>query len=254
MPGLPKVPPGSGEHPVALVTISSGKLDASKEFYARQFGWQMMPMTPELCACATSAGQAVALRAGNPKGFPAIVPFVAVEDVDQALASALQAGCTVEKAKWTAPLVGALARFTDAAGTIWGLTSPTQSKPREPLPTGLGDGPKPPVGSVCSIELYAKDFVTCARFVREQFGWNTLETMPGYMLFDAGAGIAGVFQSHTPALPAVAYLYVEDVKAKLAALEKAGGQRMGDPTSMPGMGMFGYFTDPTGTPMGLIGP
>jgi uncharacterized protein len=254
MAGLPKVPRGSGEHPIALVAITSTKLEASKAFYAAQFGWEMMPLSSEACACSTQAGQAVALRAGNPKGFPAMVPFVAVDDVDKALARAVAAGCTVEKPKWKVPMVGDLARFTDPSGTIWGLTSSAEMKPREPLPQALGDGPKPPVGSICNVELYARDFAQCARFVREQYGWQTLESMPSYMMFDAGAGMGGVFQSHTPSLPAVAYVCVEDVKRKLAAIEQAGGKRMGDPMSMPGMGTFGYFNDPTGTAMGLIGP
>ena len=71
---------------------------------------------------------------------------------------------------------------------------------------------------------------------------------------DPGAGVGGIFQSHTPALPALAYLYATDVGAKLAEIEAAGGKRLGDPIRMPGAGCFGYFTDPSDTSMGLIGP
>ena len=78
--------------------------------------------------------------------------------------------------------------------------------------------------------------------------------MPQYLAFDPGAGIGGVFQSHTPSLPAVAYIYVTDVAAKLAEIDAAGGKRMCEPMAMPGLGCFGYFTDPSGTSMGLIGP
>ncbi len=46
----------------------------------------------------------------------------------------------------------------------------------------------------------------------------------------------------------------EDVAAKLAALEEAGGKRLAEPMSAPGMGTFGYLTDPSGTALGLIGP
>ncbi|MFZ4739062.1 MAG: VOC family protein [Bradymonadia bacterium] len=34
----------------------------------------------------------------------------------------------------------------------------------------------------------------------------------------------------------------------------AGAESLGEPMAMPGMGTFGYFKDPSGTPMGLIGP
>jgi hypothetical protein len=37
-------------------------------------------------------------------------------------------------------------------------------------------------------------------------------------------------------------------------IEAAGGKRTADPMSAPGMGTFGYFTDPSGTHMGPIGP
>jgi len=55
-------------------------------------------------------------------------------------------------------------------------------------------------------------------------------------------------------LPALAYISVNDVSSKIVEIEAAGGKRLGDPMSMMGMGTFGYFTDPSGTSMGLIGP
>jgi len=83
---------------------------------------------------------------------------------------------------------------------------------------------------------------------------HPLATMPQYMAFDPGAGVGGVFQSHTPATPALAYIYATNVEAKLAEIEAAGGKRVGAPMRMPGAGCFGYFQDPSGTSIGLIGP
>src|SRR5262249_26936144 len=77
-------------------------------------------------------------------------------------------------------------------------------------------------------------------------------TLPQYVAFDPGAGPGGLLQSHTPSMPALAYLYTADVQAKLAEIEVAGGKRMGEPMRMPGAGCFGYFKDPSGTSMGLI--
>jgi predicted enzyme related to lactoylglutathione lyase len=65
--------------------------------------------------------------------------------------------------------------------------------------------------------------------------------------------VGGIFQSHTPSLSALAYIYTTDVQAKLAEIEAAGGKRMCEPMRMPG-GCFGYFKDPSDTNMGLIGP
>ena len=81
-----------------------------------------------------------------------------------------------------------------------------------------------------------------------------MPTMPQYVMFDPGAGIGGVFQSHTPGTRGIPFIYSVDVRATIAAIEAAGGVSMSEPMAAPGMATFGYFRDPSGTPMGLIGP
>ena len=121
------------------------------------------------------------------------------------------------------------------------------------MPVPFGENPKPPAGAICSLEMYAATGVAAAACFGEQFGWGTLETMPQYRSFDPGAGLGGVFQSHTPSPSALAYIYVTDVATKLNEIDAAGGRRTAEPMSAPGMGTFGYFTDPSGTNLGLIG-
>jgi len=253
---MPAVPRGSGEHPFCLTVITSGDLAKSQQFYSGVFGWQMMPLTAEICACSTPAGQACALRTGLPEGFQAVVPFIRVDDVDASVTVLVDHGFNVEKAKWSAPGVGDMARLTTRSGLVVGFIKPANVDyiPTEPLPSGLGNGPKPPLSCICSVELYSGNFGAAAQNVQSNFGWGTLETMPNYMAFDTGAGYSGIFQSHTPAIPALAYIYCDDVAAKIATIEAAGGKRMCEPMAMPGLGTFGYFNDPTGTAMGLIGP
>ncbi|MBP7621526.1 MAG: hypothetical protein KA745_11205, partial [Gemmatimonadales bacterium] len=155
---------------------------------------------------------------------------------------------------WPGPMGAQLARFTDPSGTIYGLASGllAAKPPRIEMP--FGTNPKPPAGAVCSLEMYAADGEAVTRFVGDLFGWGAAPTMPHFVGFDAGAGIGGVFQSHTPVAKSMAYIYSADVAASIAAIEAAGGKRMGDPMPIPGMGTFGYFTDISGTAMGLIGP
>jgi predicted enzyme related to lactoylglutathione lyase len=105
-----------------------------------------------------------------------------------------------------------------------------------------------------SIELYGGDFAAVKSLFGDILGWGLLNAMPQYMMFDPGGGIGGVFQSHTAVAKSMPYIYVEDVQAKIAEIEAAGGKRVGEPMAMPGMGTFGYFTDPNGIGMGLIGP
>src|SRR5262245_42111118 len=250
---MPKVPSGSGEHPIAMVVVAANNLAASSAFYAKLFGWQIHPFSPELAGVMAPGGLPAALRSNVPAGFPGMVPYVGVRDVDAMLARVVAAGGTIERAAWKLPGIGKLARFKDAAGTIYGLTDalPPGGLPQVPMP--LGSNPKPPARAICSIEMYAADGDAAARFFGEMFGWGTVTTMPQYVTFDPGAGVGGVFQSHTPNLPALAYIYTADVAAKLAEIETAGGKRLGEPMPMPGAGCFGYFEDPSGTTMGLIG-
>lgn len=251
---MPKVPRGSGEHPVALVVVSAKDLAAAGAFYSKLFGWQVQPFSPELAGVLAPGGPTAALRANVPAGFPGMVPYIATPDVAAMLKRVVAAGGTIERAPFSVPGVGKLARFKDPAGTIYGLTDALTpgGHPRIPMP--IGSNPKPPAGAICHIEMYAADGAAAARFFGELFGWGTLATMPSYTAFDPGAGVGGVFQAHTPTLPAVAYFYTPDVQAKLAEIEAARGKRMGEPMRMPGAGCFGYFKDPSGTSMGLIGP
>jgi predicted enzyme related to lactoylglutathione lyase len=251
---MPKVPPGSGAHPIALVVVSANRLAAAGDFYAKLFGWQVQTMSAELAGVVAPAGPIAALRCNIPDGFPGMVPYLRVPDVKAMLARIVAAGGVVEKAPWNIPMVGTLARFKDPGGTLYGLTDAMSPDGSPHLAMPIGANPKPPAGAICSLEMYAADGAASARFFSELFGWGTLATMPQYVAFDPGAGVGGVFQSHTPATPALAYLYATDVEAKLAEINAAGGTRQGPPMRLPGFGCFGYFKDPSGTSMGLIGP
>ncbi len=250
---LPPVPIGSGKHPVIMVALAANDLAASTAFYRDVFGWQLANLSSELASATFAAGPAVTLRANTAAGFQSAVPFVAVSNVQLAMESAVAAGASVERAPWQAPMIGTLARVSAPGGTVYGFCSAMTPVPPAHQPAPFGDAPRPPVNTICSLEMHAPDLDASARFVESQFGWGTLPTMPQYCMFDAGAGIGGVFQSHTPATRGLAYIYVADVASTLAKIDAAGGKRMGEPMAVPGLTTFGYFTDPSGTAMGLMG-
>lgn len=252
-PEMPQVPKGNGKHFVPMVALAANEFAKSCAFYGTLLGVKPMPLSPELAVIAPASGPAITLRANTPAGFPTAVPFVVAPDVPGTLAKLVAAGGKVEREPWAMPMVGTLARFTDPSGTVWGLASgsPLGTPPHVPMP--FGANPRPAANTICSLEMYAADGAAAAAYFGEQFGWGTLPTMPQFVAFDPGAGIGGVFQSHTPALPAVPYLYATEVAATLAVVEANGGRRVGEPMAMPGMATFGYFQDPSGTTVGLIG-
>jgi predicted enzyme related to lactoylglutathione lyase len=249
----PTVPKGNGSSHITLVALSAGDVAASTAFYARVFGWHLQPLTSELTGAMTPAGPMAALRANVPTGTPGMIPFIGVSDVDEALARVIGAGGTVETPTWSIPMAK-LARFKDPTGTIYGLTDSSSPAAQQHVPMPFGSNPAPPAGSICSVEMYAAEGDVAAKFFNDVFGWGAAATMPQFMAFDPGAGIGGVFQSHTPATPAVAYIYATDVAAKLDEIDAAGGSRMGEAMRVPGLACFGYFADPSKTTMGLIGP
>jgi len=245
---------GTGAFPITLVVITATDLVASGNFYSQVFGWHVQQMSAELSGAMTPSGPMAALRTGVPQGGPGMIPFIACTDVEATLGRAVAAGGAVDKPAWVVLNAGQRARFSDPSGTVYGLHDSLSPRAMPRIPTPLGPGPKPPANSICSLEMYAADRAAAGTFFGDVFGWATQQVIPEFLSFDPGKSVGGVFQSHTPANSAVAYIYSDSVGATLTAIEAAGGKRMGDAMEMPGMGCFGYFADPAGTMMGLIGP
>ena len=117
----PDTPAGSGKHPIALVAITARQIAESSAFYSRVFGWQTTRLSEVVTAAVAPSGPLIALRSDVDEGFQASVPFISVPDVESALLNAVTAGGLVQRAPWNVPMVGRMARFTDASGTVYGL-------------------------------------------------------------------------------------------------------------------------------------
>ncbi len=258
--GMPQAPAGKGTHPICWLEIQANDMQASRSFYSNVFGWTLTDIgRPEYVMFSTPSGLNGALTAqandlGREQATVATICSLTM-DADIAALEALGVEFVEPKtAMGEGEHVAHVAVFRDTAGTLYGLIDMAPGLPIPHIPSGLGSGDKPPVNSLCSIELYGGDFAASKQLFGDVFGWGLLDTMPQYMMFDAGGGIGGVFQSHTAIAHSMPYIYVSDVAAKLQEIEAAGGKRVGEPAAMPGMGTFGYFVDPGGVAMGLIGP
>jgi predicted enzyme related to lactoylglutathione lyase len=104
------------------------------------------------------------------------------------------------------------------------------------------------------IEFKSSDFARTSEFYAKLFDWQTQQNASAsYMKADGADGPSGgwvradLVQSPGP----IAYLAVEDLAAKLDAVEKAGGRVLVRSMPFAGGGEVGLFADPDGNVLGL---
>lgn len=245
--------PNGVHHPISVVVVPTRDFEVARRFYTTAFGWHMHHLTESVAVSFMPTGPSVVLRSRDAGDETPTTPLLQVADVNQALADVVARGGAQVAAPYDVPLGGRIVRFADPSGTVYGLTSniPAGAVPQVPIPVGAN--PRPADGTVCSVEMYTSDPNATAHFFGSVFAWRSIPTLPHSTAFDPGAGIAGIWQSHTPSTRSLPYIYAASVEQALRDVERAGGVRRGTPTVVPGMATFGYFTDPSGTPMGMMG-
>jgi predicted enzyme related to lactoylglutathione lyase len=108
--------------------------------------------------------------------------------------------------------------------------------------------------AIVHIEFKSSDFARTSAFYAKLFDWKTESNASGsYMKFDGTDGPSGgwvradLVQSPGP----IAYLTVDDLAAKLDAVEEAGGRVLVRSLPFAGGGEIGLFADPDGNVLGL---
>jgi predicted enzyme related to lactoylglutathione lyase len=251
---MPQIAAGSGEHPIGWIEFPLDDQAKTREFYAKAFGWEFQEGKEGYYFFEPPKGLCGGFNAGRPAEQLNTVVYIYVADIAKALEAIVAAGGAVHTGKTYVAEEGggAIALFTDPAGVVMGLADMEVPPYEAPDPFSAGVSPTP--NMLVSLELYGGSLDATAKFYKDIFGWETLPTMEHYMLYNTGSGIGGVFQGHTPAIPVMPYIWVDDVAAALERIEAAGGKRSADPMVMEGMPVFGYFTDPSGVHVGLLGP
>jgi predicted enzyme related to lactoylglutathione lyase len=248
-----RMPVGSGEHWVSWLEFVTSDTEASAAFFGDVFGWEIMPFMEGYSLWMPSQTEGIVGCGFSSESMgQAAVYYIYEADIDGRLAAIEAAGGSTLMPKMPiAEGMPNIAVFRDNSGVVVGLVD--AALPAADVPFVFGKGKRPSVNRFCSIEMYSAGFPGTSEFFREQFGWDTQPAMEGYLSWNSGAGLSGVFQSHTPDMPVIAYIFVDDVQAALDAVTAAGGTTFGDAMSMEGIATFGYFTDPGGVVMGLIG-
>ena len=253
--GVAQMPVGSGEHWVAWLEFNTGDLAATSEFMNTVFGWEIMPFMDSYSIWMPSMDKGV-LGCGigqNPEMPQQTSYYIYTPDIDAKLAEIEgMGGSTLMPKMPIAEGMPNIAMFTDASGVIVGLLD--EALPAEPVANPVGPGASGVANHFCGLEIFSADAGNTQDFYGELFGWAVMPGMEGYLDFSAGAGVGGVFQSHTPDAKVMAYIWSDDVQATLDAVTAAGGTTFGDAMSMEGVATFGYFTAPGGLMMGVMGP
>jgi predicted enzyme related to lactoylglutathione lyase len=108
--------------------------------------------------------------------------------------------------------------------------------------------------AIVHIEFKSSDFARTSAFYAKLFEWRTEQNASGsYLKADGADGPSGgwvradLVQSPGP----IAYLPVDDLPAKLDAVERAGGRVLVRSMPFAGGGEVGLFADPDGNVLGL---
>ena len=106
---------------------------------------------------------------------------------------------------------------------------------------------------IVHIEFRSANFARTTEFYAQLFDWRTEQNASAsYMKLSGGALSAGWVRADLVQAPGpIAYLAVDDLAAKLAEVERAGGRVLVKKLPFAGGGEVGLFADPDGNIMGL---
>jgi len=113
---------------------------------------------------------------------------------------------------------------------------------------------------IVHIEIPAPDLEQSAAFYRTAFAWRVdVEEGEGYATFHPPEGSGGVGGGLDPSRKAetgeggiALYIQCDDIAAKLADIEAAGGEAVKPKTEIGGgHGYYGFFRDPAGNVLGI---
>ena len=107
---------------------------------------------------------------------------------------------------------------------------------------------------IAHIEFKSANFARTSEFYAKLFDWQMEQNASAsYMKLASGDGpSAGWFRADLVQSPGpVAYLPVDDLEAKLAEVEEAGGRILVRTLPFAGGGEIGLFADPDGNVLGL---
>jgi predicted enzyme related to lactoylglutathione lyase len=253
---MTKAKPGS----FCWFELATSDQAAAKKFYGGLFGWTANdnPMGPGSFYTmfqlrGRNVGGAYTLMADQAEqGVPPHwATYVAVANVDAAIAQAKTLGATVLAGPMDVAEHGRMAVLRDPTGAVISLWQAKQHQ---------GVGLWGEVGAFCWSELMTRDTAAATKFYTALFGWKTKAGgVPGFPYThwqNDGADIGGmmsIMEQWGPMPPHwVNYVQVNNCDETAAKATSLGGKVCMPPTDIPGTGRFAMLQDPQGAMLSVI--
>ncbi len=229
-------------------------LSRAQGFFGELFNWgsQAVPMPNGAYTMIASAGTTVGGYLIATTGAPAHwISHLQVEDATASAAQVAALGGRVLEPVFEIS-AGKIAIVADPLGGVFALWQPVTREP--------GGDYHHAVGTFCWNELQSADPATSAAFYQAIAGFE-LDSMPTpngtyHVLKKDGVPRAGIMTSPMPNVPQswLPYVRVQSCEQTLAKAQRLGATPLLPPTTMPQVGTFSVFADPSGGVLGILQP
>ncbi|HEX4603418.1 MAG TPA: VOC family protein [Candidatus Angelobacter sp.] len=255
MANIDKHPAGS----FCWVELATTDQNAAKAFYTSLFGWAVEdnPMGPDdfysmFKLSGRDTGAAYTMRKEQrAQGVPPNwMIYIAVENADQAVSKAAQAGGTVLSPAFDVMDAGRMGVIQDPTGAVFSVWQPKGSN-------GIavsGDN------SLCWADLSTPDTDRAGKFYAELFDWQLTKDdkdPSGYTHIRNGENFIGGIPPaahRNPNIPAhwLVYFQVADPEAGTAKVAQLGGKILMPTRKMENVGTWSIVADPQGAVFSLF--
>jgi hypothetical protein len=250
MAHIDKHPAGS----FCWIELATTDQKAAKSFYSSLFGWdpQDSPMGPDefytifkLEGRDAAAGYTMRPDQRAQGVPPHWMPYIAVDNADQAVNQVKQLGGTVLAPAFDVMEFGRMAVIQDPTGAYFCVWQARKN-------TGLGIAHV--AGTLCWADLSTPDAKRAADFYSGLFGWQIMageNDKSGYLHIKNGEHFIGGIPPAAHRPPGVpphwlAYFWVDDVDASAAKAKQMGANLYLAPMTVEGVGRMAVIADPQG--------
>ncbi|MFY9559280.1 MAG: VOC family protein [Terriglobales bacterium] len=250
MAHIDKHPAGS----FCWIELATTDQKAAKNFYSSLFGWspQDSPMGPDefytmfkLEGRDAAAGYTMRPDQRAQGVPPHWMPYIAVDNADQAVDKVKQLGGTVLAPAFDVMEFGRMAVIQDPTGAYFCVWQARKN-------TGLGIAHV--AGTLCWADLSTPDPKRAADFYSRLFGWQIMageKDKSGYLHVKNGEHFIGGIPPTAHRPPGVpphwlAYFWVDDVDASSGKAEQMGANLCVAPMTIENVGRMAVIADPQG--------